>query len=153
MFGNTFIQDIILTCETNNKIDRAIDYIESKLPYKYQIKQNIIMEHKNKYTKKDSDFLLNKYPDRVPIIIDKAPGTNLSEFHKNKFLAPKDMKVHHLHCIIRKQFKLKETEAIFIYCDKFVLSSSCLIIEIYEKYKYENGFLYLTVSAENTFGN
>ena len=109
-------------------------------------------QHKDKYTLKDSQYLISKYPKRIPVVVDLAPGTDLPPLEKNKYLAPKDITIGQLLFIIRKQMNLNSSKAVFIYCENTVLTTSSLLSKVYHDLKYENGFLYLLVAGENTFG-
>jgi len=98
------------------------------------------------------------YPDRLPIIVEKAPNSQVPEITKKKFLAPSDMTVAKFLIEIKKQLHpLGSYEnsnlAIFMFVDKTVLPpSSHLMSQIYEKHRDADGFLYVTYSGENTFG-
>tara|TARA_B100001094_G_scaffold333260_1_gene409968 strand:- start:5425 stop:5769 length:345 start_codon:yes stop_codon:yes gene_type:complete len=110
--------------------------------------------------KKEKDFnfrlneskkILEKYPDKIPLIIEKSENCEYT-IEKNKYLIPKDIKIQQLFYIIRKRIKIKDSEAIFVYINKKLPSSSSYISEIYDTNKDEDGFLYITYSTENTFG-
>ena len=111
---------------------------------------------KKLYSKENraSEFLRirNKYPDRVPIICEKSNSSNIEKLDKKKYLVPNDLTVGQFIYIIRKRLKLSAESAIFIFVKDILPPSSSSILEIYEKYKDDDGFLYLTYSGENTFG-
>jgi GABA(A) receptor-associated protein len=110
---------------------------------------------KNEYSidirKRESKQIMNKYTDRVPIIVephdDKCPIIN-----KKKYLAPHDITLGQFTYVIRKHLKLKPEQAIFIIINHTLVSSSENIITIYEKHKDDDDFLYVVYSLENTFG-
>ena len=54
----------------------------------------------------ESKQVLDKYPDRIPCIVDQAPNTSLDLIDKHKFLVPNDLTVYHFQYIIRKRLKL-----------------------------------------------
>jgi GABA(A) receptor-associated protein len=112
---------------------------------------------KKKYTfeqrLKESTRILSKYPDRVPIICEKSKsGGALPPIDKTKFLVPWDLTVANFIFIVRKRLNLRPEEAIFLYIGDNIMSSSCVIGEIYRYNKEADGFLYIHYSKENTFG-
>ena len=95
-----------------------------------------------------------KYPDRLPVIVETLPNMNIN-FDSKKFLTPRDISMGGFLTELRKHTKLSPEEALYIFCgDKngVLVPTNQTINEIYEKYKDEDGFLYITVALENTFG-
>eukprot|EP00455_Lapot_gusevi_P043664 TRINITY_DN5340_c0_g1_i4.p1 TRINITY_DN5340_c0_g1~~TRINITY_DN5340_c0_g1_i4.p1 ORF type:complete len:103 (-),score=23.29 TRINITY_DN5340_c0_g1_i4:279-587(-) len=100
-----------------------------------------------------SEKIRNKYPDRIPVIVDKAAGSDVPPLDKKKFLVPADLTVSQFLTVIRKRLQLTPEKSIFIYCNNTLPCSSAMMATIYEQYKDRNdGFLYVTYSSENTFG-
>jgi hypothetical protein len=95
-----------------------------------------------------------KYPNRYGIIVSKRGNSSAPDIAKNKYLAPNDITVSQLVYVFRKRIKIKETQGIFFFIDNTLLSvsSSTLIGELYNLYKDNDGFLYITYDVENTFG-
>jgi hypothetical protein len=93
--------------------------------------------------------LRTKYPDRVPVIVcfDK---TITSE--KNKFLVPKHFTVGQCLHVIRKRIKISSEEALYLHCNNELPVHSKLMSEFFTQYEDDDGFLYVSVSVENTFG-
>jgi len=54
--------------------------------------------------------------------------------------------------VVRKRIKLSPEKAIFIFVNNTLPPTAALISAIYEEHKDEDGFLYVTYSGENTFG-
>ena len=72
---------------------------------------------------------------------------------KSKFLVPQDITIGQFMTIIRKRIILKESEAFYIFVKNEVLpSNSTTIANIYDSYKNDDGFLYMTYCGENVFG-
>uniref|UniRef100_A0A8C9Y9H2 Gamma-aminobutyric acid receptor-associated protein-like 2 n=1 Tax=Sander lucioperca TaxID=283035 RepID=A0A8C9Y9H2_SANLU len=94
----------------------------------------------------------NKYPDRVPVIVEKVSGSQIVDIDKRKYLVPSDITVAQFMWIIRKRIQLPSEKAIFLFVDKTVPQSSITMGQLYEKEKDEDGFLYVAYSGENTFG-
>jgi GABA(A) receptor-associated protein len=102
--------------------------------------------------KVESARIMTKYPDRIPVIVEKAKGSDVPEIDKCKFLIPKDLSISQFVYVIRKRVKLQPEKAIFLFCNNTIPNSSALISTIYDEFKCEDGFLYINYSTENTFG-
>ena len=63
--------------------------------------------------KKESLNILSKYPDRVPIIVQKNKTCNLNDVDKSKYLVPKDMTMGQFIYIIRKRIELESSQSLF----------------------------------------
>lgn len=109
---------------------------------------------KNEYNKRlaESTNIKNKYPDRIPIIVEKYKDSKLPTIDKCKYLVPKDMNLGQFVYIIRKRIKIESNQALFVTVNSVLESSNILISELYEKQKDEDGFLYIIYTTENTFG-
>ena len=101
--------------------------------------------------KVESSKIRNKYPDRIPIIVE-AGNTRVPQIDKSKYLVPRDITVGQFLYIIRKRIKLSNDKALFLFINKILPPTSCLISDIDDKYKDEDGFIYFTYIDENTFG-
>jgi GABA(A) receptor-associated protein len=117
------------------------------------------MTFKNKYAfndrKVESDRVLSKYPDRVPIICERSefPSDKTCPFiDKNKYLVPKDMTLGQFLFVIRGRMKIPAEKALFLFVNNRILSSTRMIADIYKTEKDIDGFLYTTYSYENVFG-
>ncbi|KAJ6230930.1 autophagy-related protein [Anaeramoeba flamelloides] len=102
--------------------------------------------------KSESGRIRSRYPDRIPIICDKAEKSKIAGIDKKKFLVPQDLTVGQFSYIIRKRIKLLPEQAMFILCKNMMLPTSMSMSNVYEESKDEDGFLYLTSSGESTFG-
>jgi GABA(A) receptor-associated protein len=100
----------------------------------------------------ESSRVTVRHPDRVPIIVEAKPNANLPDLDKHKYLVPKEMTVGQFLYVIRKRLKLKSEQAIFVFVDNKMPSTSELITTLYERSKNEDGFMYILYSGENTFG-
>tara|TARA_B100001094_G_C17545851_1_gene491340 strand:- start:176 stop:373 length:198 start_codon:yes stop_codon:yes gene_type:complete len=64
-----------------------------------------------------------------------------------------DLTIGQFSYVIRKRIKLNPEKAIYMFVnDRYLMPSSAMIKEVYEKNKDEDGFLYVSFSSENTFG-
>ncbi|MBA0651422.1 hypothetical protein Goklo_018748, partial [Gossypium klotzschianum] len=107
-----------------------------------------------------------KYPDRIPVptrlllpisicivIVEKAERSDIPNIDKKKYLVPADLTVGQFVYVIRKRIKLSAEKAIFIFVDNVLPPTGAIMSAIYEEKKDEDGFLYVTYSGENTFGD
>ena len=100
----------------------------------------------------ESERIMNKYPDRIPIVVEKRKGSDAPNIDKSKYLVPKDMAINQFIFIIRKRLKLEPSKALFITINGNLPVSNEQINNIYLREKNEDGFLYVIYSFENTFG-
>ncbi|KAL4685487.1 hypothetical protein H8959_001084 [Pygathrix nigripes] len=115
---------------------------------KWMFKEDHSLEHRCV----ESAKIRAKYPDRVPVIVEKVSGSQIVDIDKRKYLVPSDITVAQFMWIIRKRIQLPSEKAIFLFVDKTVPQSSLTMGQLYEKEKDEDGFLYVAYSGENTFG-
>ena len=112
-------------------------------------------KHSYEDRKDEANRILNKYPERIPIICDKNDKNNLNVpvLDKTKYLVPFDLTVGQFMFVLRKRMKLPSEQAIFLFVNGTIPSSSALVNELYHQHKDLDGFLYVSYSGENTFGN
>lgn len=96
--------------------------------------------------------IMEKYPSRIPIIVEKNDKCTFQDIDKRKYLVPKDLSMHQFTFIIRKRIKLNPSQAIFLMINNTLCPSNTTIGEVYDEHHDEDGFLYVTYSSENTFG-
>ncbi len=96
----------------------------------------------------------DKYPDRIPCIVEKNPRSNVSDIDKNKYLVPCDLTLGQFIYIIRKKIRLSSEQSLFVFIDKVdvIPPTSMLMSEIYRQYADKDNFLYFIYTSENTFG-
>lgn len=112
--------------------------------------------------KEESDKILKKYDDRIPIIVEKQVRSDIPEIDKKKFLVPGSLTLAQFTYVVRKRVKLAPEQALWIFVETesskdskkehLLPPTSHTLAEIYNQYKDVDGFLYLTYSGENTFG-
>jgi GABA(A) receptor-associated protein len=103
--------------------------------------------------KEESTRIKEKYDNRVPVIVEKDQKSDLKDMDKSKFLAPHDLTLGQFLYVIRKRINIDSSAALYIFVnDNVLVNTSATIINIYEKYKDEDGFLYITYCSENVFG-
>ena len=99
----------------------------------------------------ESSKIKSKYPDRVPVICEKIPGSGLEILDK-KYLVPNDITATQFLFIIRKRLKLASEKGIFLFVNNMIAPSTHTMIDLYNEYKDDDGFLYMNYTEENVFG-
>lgn len=102
---------------------------------------------------KKSQFILEKYPDRVPIIIQ--PSKNDRDEYpidKSKYITPRDLTLLQLQQIIRKRIKFPSEKALYMFINNKLYPITSIVGPVYDTNKDPDGFLYITYCQESTFG-
>jgi GABA(A) receptor-associated protein len=100
----------------------------------------------------ESKRIMLKYPDRRPIICNKGNNAETPILSRNKFLVPLDLTLGQFMYVVRKHLKLEPEQGLYFFINSTIPTNSCLISNLYDEHKSEDGFLYITYSLENTFG-
>lgn len=115
-----------------------------------------ISDFKKKYTLEErlqeTKRIREKYPDRIPIIIEKSANSTVPDINKNKYLVPKEITIGQFIYIIRKRIELSQDKAIFLFLNDNIPATSNVLEQLYEEYKDEDNFIYFTYAGEATFG-
>ena len=102
----------------------------------------------------ESTRILNKYADKIPVIITKGSTCDLPDIDKNKFLVPAEITLGQFMYVIRRRINLSSEEAIFLFVNNnTVAPTSTTLGSLYQEHKDKDGFLYLVYCNENVFGN
>eukprot|EP01069_Polyplicarium_translucidae_P009080 Polyplicarium_translucidae@DN3287_c0_g1_i3.p2 len=111
----------------------------------------------------EANRIRQKYPNRVPVICEKAARSNLPEIDKKKFLVPMNMLIGEFKYIIHKHINQCAAEqgmghvtsdrTIYLFVNNTAPKAGALVQEVYEQHVAEDGFLYVEYAAENTLGN
>uniref|UniRef100_A0A5B6YWZ1 Autophagy-related protein n=1 Tax=Davidia involucrata TaxID=16924 RepID=A0A5B6YWZ1_DAVIN len=100
----------------------------------------------------ESRDIITKYPDRVPVVVERYSKTDLPEMEKKKYLVPRDMSVGQFIHILSSRLHLAPGKALFVFVKNTLPQTSSLMESVYESFKDEDGFLYMCYSSEKTFG-
>jgi GABA(A) receptor-associated protein len=93
-----------------------------------------------------------KYPNRIPVICEKAANSDVPDVDKKKYLVPHDLSVGQFLYVIRKRIQLPSSMAIYLFVNNTIPPTSLMMLMLYEQHADEDGFLYMSYSGENTFG-
>lgn len=110
-------------------------------------------EHPLERRQAEAGRIREKYPERVPVIVEKAVKSDIPDIDKKKYLVPADLTVGQFVYVVRKRIKLSADKAIFVFVKNILPPTAALMSAIYEENKDEDGFLYMTYSGENAFGS
>ncbi|CAI0468333.1 unnamed protein product, partial [Linum tenue] len=115
-------------------------------------KSSFKLEHPLERRQAEASRIREKYPDRIPVIVEKAERSDVPDIDKKKYLVPADLTVGQFVYVVRKRIKLSAEKAIFVFVKNTLPPTAAMMSAIYEENKDEDGFLYMTYSGENTFG-
>ena len=130
----------------NNVLNTAVK--KTFTPENYYVNMNKTFQERVE----ESHKIKTKYPDRVPVICEKNPGSGLDVLDKRKYLVPNDLTATQFLFIIRKRLKLASEKGIFLFVNNMIAPSTHTMIELYNEYKDDDGFLYMNYTEENVFG-
>lgn len=105
-----------------------------------------------KERKQVADYILIRYPDRIPVLLDIASKSSFPLINKHRFLVPGDITVGGFLYEIRKHIAIKADQSIFLFVNNTLPPTAQLISDVYNIHKNEDSFLYITYSSENVFG-
>lgn len=96
-----------------------------------------------------------RYSSRIPIIVlQPEHNNNIPKLSQYKYLVPDDLTVSQFMFVLRKRIKLDHSKALFMFVDRSVLLNGSMYMDlVYNQYKSDDGFLYITLAGENTFGS
>ena len=99
----------------------------------------------------ESQRIVIKYPDRVPIICERI-STNVPELDRKKYLCPRDLSLANFMYVIRKRMHIEPEKSLYLFINNKMIPCSKLLGTIYEEEKDEDGFVYIKYGGESTFG-
>merc|ERR1712097_22109 len=110
-------------------------------------------EHPFEKRAEEAEKIRKKHPDRIPVICERAAGSDIPEVDRKKYLVPQELTVGQFVYVVRKRLRLPPEKAIFIFVNGVLPSTgAALMSQMYKDYKDPDGFLYVTYSGENVFG-
>jgi GABA(A) receptor-associated protein len=101
----------------------------------------------------EAQRIREKFPGRVPTIVERAPRTDVPPIDKKKFLVPSDLTIGQFIYVIRKRLNLPPEKALFLFVNNTLPTTGTLMRELYVQFMSEDGFLYCTYSGESAFGS
>lgn len=117
---------------------------------------NLIKPFREIYTfeerKNEAIKIREKYPDRIPVIVEQGKDSGLPELDKRKFLVPNDLTCGQMMYTIRKRLRLTQEQAIFLFIDNKIPPSGELMSQLYKAHADKDFYLYILIQGENVFG-
>lgn len=108
----------------------------------------------NKKSETIGSKFLEKYPDKIPVIVDYENEIKFANNSvANKFLVPSEITIGYLLLIIRKNANISHTEGLTIIINDTIPATSSLLSTVYSKHKNEEDCLHINVIKENVFGS
>lgn len=98
-----------------------------------------------------SEYILNTYTNKIPIIIRTKDNSNF-QLEKLKYIVPKDITIQQFHCILNKYIKNNKKQSIVLFVNNTLPINTESVGNLYNEHKDNDGFLYITLIKENTFG-
>jgi GABA(A) receptor-associated protein len=95
----------------------------------------------------ESEEILKKHKDFIPIIIEKADGTSTKEIDKHKWLLPKRITVSQFIYMISKRIEYSKPLFLFVNND-YLPKGDEQMGDLYEKYKDNDNFMYCSYSND-----
>jgi GABA(A) receptor-associated protein len=98
-----------------------------------------------------------RYPDRVPVLCERAPASNLPDIARKKFAVPGSMRCSEFKYIVYKQVALSAgaglaEQTIYVFVGGTSPKTSATMADLYAQHGSDDGFLYVQYCAENTLG-
>jgi len=115
---------------------------------KWQYKE----EHPFEKRRAEGEKIRKKYPDRVPVIVEKAPRARIGDLDKKKYLVPSDLTVGQFYFLIRKRIHLRPEDALFFFVNNVIPPTSATMGSLYQEHHEEDFFLYIAYSDESVYG-
>lgn len=107
---------------------------------------------------REAQRMRERYPDRVPVICERSPYSELPEIEKKKFIVPGAMLCGEFKYIVHKHVAqamgghLGAEQTIYIFVNGVSPKTSTPMSELYHQLQAGDGFLHVRYAAENTLG-
>merc|ERR1711871_1353510 len=85
-------------------------------------------EHNFEKRVEEADKILKKHADRIPVICEKAEGSDIPEIDRKKYLVPQELTVGQFVYVVRKRLRLPAEKAIFIFVDGHLPSTGAALM-------------------------
>ncbi len=101
-----------------------------------------------------AEKIITQHPTRIPVVVECSE--QLQREHpltKNKFAVPYELTLAQFMFVIRKHMKLRPEYAIYAFINNRLHPTTTPIGTLYAQEKEDDGFMYIDVFQESTFGS
>ena len=84
------------------------------------LKSSFKNDHPFEKRQLESRRIREKFPNRIPIVLERAQGSKIGDIEKKKFLAPDDLPLSYFHNIIRQKISLSPEMGLFIFVNNIL---------------------------------
>lgn len=113
-------------------------------------------DFKKKYTFEEryneSRRILDRYPDRIPIIVEVSKKSKIPTLEKRKYLVPNEMTIGQFIFVLRKHTKLSAEQGLYLFINNIIPHTAALLSTVYDDQKDKDGFLYCVINTESVYG-
>lgn len=96
------------------------------------------------------------FPDRVPLIVERSPkcAADFPVLSRSKFLVPVDVTFQKFIADVKNHIELPPAASLFLIISgvNIVPGPNYLVKHLYDKYKSDDGFLYIEYSGMDVMG-
>uniref|UniRef100_A0A914HMQ6 Cytochrome b-c1 complex subunit 7 n=2 Tax=Globodera TaxID=31242 RepID=A0A914HMQ6_GLORO len=159
-FSVTYRGDSLLCCLPIKKL-RSFNYNFFDSSTNLRI-HKVAMDGKMKWTYKEENTydkrraegekIRRKYPDRIPVIVEKATNSRLRDLDKKKYLVPSELTIGQFYFLIRKRIHLRPEESLFFFVNSIIPQTMTTMGQLYQERHEEDLFMYIAYSEENVYG-
>jgi GABA(A) receptor-associated protein len=115
------------------------------------------MKYKDRVSFQDrkivSERIVRDHPNRIPVVVECSEALQRDHpLPKSKFAVPYDLTLAQFMYVVRKNMSLKPEFALYAFINNRLHPTTAIMGDIYAKEKDEDGFMYLDVFQESTFG-
>ena len=96
-----------------------------------------------------------KYSNKLPLIVEKDHKCQgLDDLSNPKFLMPRTFMISEVQMIVRRKLNIKKEQGLFMMVNdgKEMIKANESLEGVYDKYKDQDGFLYILYTQENIYG-
>lgn len=98
--------------------------------------------------------VMAKYPEKVPVVVIRARGarTTIPELKKWKYVVPRDLTMGQFMYLLRRHMTLPPEEALFLFVGNTLVPGGERIVDVWARYRSDDGALHVIYSGESAFG-
>ncbi len=93
----------------------------------------------------ETNYLIKRYPNKIPVIVEKSDRLKIPDISKHKFLFNRNAKFGSIMAKIRKILDVNSSTTVYFSINSDIIPKTYHIMnDIYTKYKDQDQYLYLT---------